>query len=120
MAAGLATMDFFQKNKVFENAASLAPYWEERLHSTLKGLPNIVDVRNYGLMGGVEFAPYSAQAPSKRADDVFRRAYAKGVFLRYTGNTVATAPPLIAEKEHVDKIVDTIAEAVEESAQQLK
>lgn len=114
MAAGLATLEVYKEMKLFERTDELAPYFEEQLHS-LKGLPNIIDIRNYGLMGAVEFAPIPG-APVKRAMDIFDRCFEHGMFVRAAGNALAFSPPLISEKKHIDRLVDTLARSVKESA----
>jgi len=64
MAAGIATMEVFEEQRIFERANDIAPYFQEALHS-LKGLPNVTDIRNYGLMGAVDIASAPGH-PSKR------------------------------------------------------
>ena len=54
-AAALATLEAYKEDGLFERAARLAPYFEDALHS-LKGEPNVSDIRNIGLMGAVERA----------------------------------------------------------------
>lgn len=116
MAAGIATLEVYQEEKLFERTDEMAPYFEEQLHS-LKGLPNVIDIRNYGLMGAVEFAPIPG-SPIKRAMDVFDRCFERGTFVRAAGNNLAFSPPLISEKKHIDRLVDTLAKSIKESAAQ--
>lgn len=118
MAAGLATLEVYEEQKIYENAAAMSSYWEEGLHS-LKGLPHVVDVRNYGLLGGVELATIPGQPPMKRSADILERCYNKGLYIRISGPSMTLSPPLIAQKEHVDRIVNTLAEAIVESAKEL-
>lgn len=119
MAAGIAALDVLKEQKLFENAAALAPYWQEKVH-TLRGLPHVVDIRNVGLMGAVEVAGASGPVPSARAQDIFDRCFDKGLLLRYTGNTIPMSPPLVSEKKHLDQIVDTLRDAINESATHFK
>ena len=77
----------------------------------LEGLPNIIDVRNIGLVAGIELAP-SAGEPGKRAFSVFLDCWEKGLLVRTTGDTVALSPPLIIENQHIDQIVGTLADAI--------
>ena len=114
MAAGIATLEVYEEQKLFQRVNDLAPYWEHALHS-LKGLPNVIDIRNIGLMGAVEFTPVTG-LPTKRATDIFDRCFEKGLMVRNTGSIVAFSPPLICEKSHIDFIVNTFADAVNESA----
>jgi len=107
-AAGLATLDTFKEERLFERAAEIAPYWENALHS-LRGEPHIVDIRNLGLIGGIELAP---RADGNRAGEVFRRCFDAGVFIRYTGDVLAFSPPLIVEKAQIDEIVGAVRAAL--------
>ena len=71
----------------------------------------MIDIRNYGLVGGVELAPIAGE-PSKRAFNIFLDCYDKGVLLRTTGDIVAFSPPLIIERQQIDQIVDTVRGAI--------
>mgnify|MGYP001113056191 FL=1 len=105
-ATGIATLDLYREEGLFERAADLAPYWADALHS-LRGLPHVIDIRNMGLVGAIELEPI-ADAPTKRAFAAFIEAFEKGVLIRTTGDIIALSPPLIVEKEHIDQIVDTL------------
>src|SRR5262249_47401768 len=109
-AAGIATLETFAEEKLFERAGSLAPYWEDALHS-LKGARHVIDIRNLGLIGGVELSP-RAGAPTARALEVFKACFDAGVLVRVTGDIIALSPPLIIEKAQIDQIVDTIRTAL--------
>ncbi len=110
-AAGIATLETYREDGLFERAADLSPYWEEALHS-LKGTRHVIDIRNMGLIGAIELEPI-AGAPTKRAFQAFLDAYEKGVLIRTTGDIIALSPPLIIEKGQVDQIVDTLREVLE-------
>ena len=114
-AAALATLDTYEEENLFDKALSLGDYWQEALHS-LKGLPNVIDIRNFGLVGAIEMAP-RAGAPGTRAYDVFARAFHEGHLLtRVTGDVIALSPPLIVEKHHIDRIVDVLADTIRATA----
>jgi beta-alanine--pyruvate transaminase len=106
-AAGLATLDVYEREGLFARAAELAPYWEEAVHA-LRGLPHVVDLRNLGLVAGVELESRPG-APGARATDAFLGCFAAGVLTRVTGDTIALSPPLIAERAHVDELFDVLA-----------
>ena len=72
---------------------------------------HVIDIRNIGLVGGIELAPIAGQ-PGKRAFDVFLECWERGVLIRTTGDTIALSPPLIIEKQHIDEIVGTIADVL--------
>ena len=106
-AAGLATLETYREEGLFERAAELAPYWEDALHS-LRDLPHVIDIRNIGLVGAVELAPIPGE-PTRRAFQAFLDAYDKGLLIRTTGDIIALSPPLIIEKAQIDQIVDTLS-----------
>ena len=99
-AAALGTLDTYAEEGLLTRAAAMAQHFEDTLHA-LKGLPHVIDVRNIGLVGGVELAPIPG-SPGKRAFDVFLECWERGVLIRTTGDTVAMSPPLIIEKQHID------------------
>lgn len=109
-AAGLATLELYETEGLFERAASLAPYWEEALHS-LRGLPHVIDIRNLGLVGGIELEP-RAGAPGTRAFDVFVDCFNRGALIRVTGDIIALSPPLIIEQRQIDELVGTLTTAI--------
>ncbi len=109
-AAAIATLDVYKEEDLFERTKDLAPYFEEAIHS-LRGLPHVIDIRNMGLMGGVELQPI-AGSPGKRAHSVFMNCYDNGVLVRAAGDTIALTPSFIASKSHIDQIVGTIKSAL--------
>lgn len=109
-AAGCATLDVYSEEGLYERARSLEGYFEDALHS-LKGEPNVIDVRNIGLIGAVELQGIEGQ-PTARAMQIFRECYDNGLIIRTTGDTLAFSPPLIIEKEQIDLIVDTVKTAL--------
>ncbi|MBV1867066.1 MAG: aspartate aminotransferase family protein [Marinosulfonomonas sp.] len=107
-AAGIATLEIYREEGLFQRAADIAPYWEEALHS-LRGLPHVIDIRNMGLIGAIELEPIEGE-PTKRAFDAFLKAYDKGLLIRTTGDIIALSPPLIIEKDHIDTLIGELAE----------
>jgi beta-alanine--pyruvate transaminase len=107
-AAGLATLETYKEEGLFDRARDIAPYWEAGLHS-LKDLPNVIDIRNLGLIGAIELDPIAGE-PTKRAFTAFLKAYEDGLLIRTTGDTIAMSPPLIVEKHHIDEIFGKLRE----------
>ena len=105
-AAALATLDIYRDEALFDRARDLAPYWEDAVHS-LKGEPHVIDLRNLGLIAGIELAPIPGK-PTARAFDAFLKCYEKGLLIRTTGDIIALSPPLIVEKRQIDQMFDTI------------
>jgi len=113
-AAGLATLETYADEGLLTRASEMAGYFAEGLHS-LKGLPGVLDVRNIGLIGGVELTPVPGQ-PTKRAFDVFLDCYDKGALVRTTGDIIALSPPLIIERSHIDQLIDILGGAIRRAA----
>jgi beta-alanine--pyruvate transaminase len=113
-AAALGTLDTYAEEGLLTRAGEMAPYFAQALHS-LREEPSVIDVRNIGLVGGIELQPLPGQ-PTKRAFDVFLDCYDKGVMIRTTGDILALSPPLIVEQSHIDHIVETIRQALRRAA----
>ncbi len=109
-AAGIGTLDTYEEEGLLTRAAELAPYWEQALHS-LKGAPNVIDIRNCGLMGAIELEP-RAGAPGKRAYEAFLKVFEAGVLIRFAGETLAFSPPLIVQKSQIDEIFERVRSAI--------
>ena len=113
-AAAIATLELHRREDLPGRARAMEPYWQDAVHS-LKGLPNVIDTRDIGLIGGIELAPRPGK-PGARAMDVFRRCFDSGVLVRVTGDIVALSPPLIVERHHVDRIIGTLGDAIRAEA----
>ena len=111
-AAGLATLEIYQEEGLFERTAEIAGYWEDAVHG-LKGLPHVIDLRNLGLIAGIELEPRAGK-PTTRAFDAFLKCYEAGLLIRTTGDIIALSPPLIVEKSEIDRIFETIAGVLKE------
>ncbi len=113
-AAGLATLDVYEEDGLFERAKSLAPKWEDAIHS-LKGLPHVIDLRNIGLVGAVELEPRDG-APGARTFDVLMACYENGMMVRQTGDTIALCPPLIISESQIDEMITILGDAIRATA----
>ncbi len=111
-AAGIATLETYQEEGLLTRGAELAQYWEDALHS-LKDARHVIDIRNIGLVGAIELEPMAGQ-PTKRAFTAFLKAFDEGVLIRTTGDIIALSPPLIVEREQIDRIVDCIRSVLAE------
>ncbi len=110
-AAGLAALDLYAREGLFERAAELAPYWEAAAHG-LRGRRHIVDIRTIGLVAGIELEPRPG-APTARAMELFHRAFDAGLLVRATGDTIALSPPLIVEKAQIDQMFGMLGELLD-------
>jgi beta-alanine--pyruvate transaminase len=114
-AAAIAALDTYAEENLFEKAIELGQYWEDAIHG-LKGLPNVIDIRNFGLVGAIELAPREG-VPGARGYEVFTKCFHdKGLMVRTTGDVIALSPPLILERSHIDEIFSRVAEAIRETA----
>ena len=112
-AALLATQQLYVDEGLFERARQMAPYFEEAVHS-LKGARHVLDVRNLGLVGGIELEPRPG-ALGKRGAEAHVRCFnadKNAALVRFTGDILALSPPLIIEKSQIDAIVGTIRAAL--------
>jgi beta-alanine--pyruvate transaminase len=105
-AAALGTLDTYRDENLLTRAAEIAPYWEEKLHS-LRDCPNVIDIRNLGLIGAIELKPIDGE-PTKRAFNAFLNAYNDGLLIRTTGDIIALSPPLIITTEQIDELFDKL------------
>ncbi len=104
-AAGLAALAIYEKEGLFERAASLSAYFLDAVWS-LQGIPAITDIRGYGMLAGIDLAP--AEKPGARGLDATKRLFNAGLHIKFTGDSGIIAPPFVAEKSHIDQLVDLL------------
>jgi beta-alanine--pyruvate transaminase len=109
-AAGIATLDVYEQEGLFQRGKDLAPYWADAVHS-LKDLPNVIDIRTYGLVACVEYEPIPG-SPGRRGYETFVRCFEAGCLVRAAADGTAMSPPLIVEKGQIDQLVDTLGKAI--------
>ncbi|MBT4750529.1 MAG: aspartate aminotransferase family protein [Rhodospirillaceae bacterium] len=110
-AAGLATLALYEKENLFERAASLESYWQSAVHG-LQGLENVIDIRDIGLTAGIEMAPRDG-APGMRGYEALVACFEAGALVRVTGDTIALSPPLIIAETQIDELLTIVASAIE-------
>src|SRR6476660_1043921 len=110
-AAGLATLDLYRDEGLFARAQTLEPIWADAA-MTLKGLPNVLDIRCVGLTAGIDLASRPGD-PGKRAYDAMEQAFnAENLVIRVTGETIALTPPLIVSEREIEEIFAKVARAI--------
>ncbi len=109
-AASLGTLETYADEGLLTRAAKMAPAFEHALHS-LRESPHVIDIRNIGLVGAIELDSIPGN-PGKRAFDIFRECFERGVLIRTTGDIIALSPPLIVEESHIDQAISTIADVL--------
>jgi beta-alanine--pyruvate transaminase len=111
-AAALATLDVYEEEGLFAHANHLASYWEDAVHS-LKGLPHVIDLRNLGLVAAIELESIPGK-PGVRGMDCLQRCFETGLLIRVTGDIIALSPPLMIQKEHIDRMFEMLAGVLKE------
>ena len=109
-AALIATLAIYESEQLLTRAAELALYWQDAVHS-LRTAPGVADVRDIGLVAGVELDPLDGE-PGARAYRTFRAAFEAGLLVRVTGDTIALSPPLIISEAQIDELVDKLRGAI--------
>ena len=99
-------MDVYAEEGLFQRCAELSPYWEDQLHA-LKGTRHVIDLRNIGLIAGIELEPRPG-AVGARAYEAFRRCFEQGLLIRVTADIIALSPPLIVDKPQIDRMFETL------------
>jgi beta-alanine--pyruvate transaminase len=106
-AAALATLDLYRDENLFEHAREMEPVLAKAVHS-LRGEPNVVDIRNLGLAAAVDLAPVPG-APAKRGYDGIVTAFEQfGVLLRSAGDTLVVTPPLIISESEIRELIEAL------------
>lgn len=109
-AAVLATLGIYERDQLFQRAHGLAAKFEDAAHK-LQGARHVIDVRNLGLVAGIELTPRPG-APGARAAEVFKKCFDQGVMVRYTGDIIAISPPLIIEESQIQEIFQTLEDVL--------
>ncbi|MFI4933611.1 MAG: aspartate aminotransferase family protein [Caulobacterales bacterium] len=110
-AAALAALEIYRREDLFANAAAMAPIWEAAIHG-LRGKPNVIDIRNLGLMGAIDLAPRPG-AVGARGYAVLLKALELGLLVRITADTIALSPPLIINAAEIEQLFAVLARAIE-------
>jgi len=109
-AAALATQEIYRREGLLTRASELSKKWEDAVHS-LRGLPNVIDIRNIGLVAGIELQSRPG-APGARAYEAFTKAFQQGILIRISGDVIAMSPPLIIEPAQIDELVGKLGEVL--------
>ena len=103
-AAGVATMDLYRDEKLFERAAKLESKWADGAFSLREKFPMLEDIRTIGLVAAFDMKPIEGK-PGLRAYKAMENAFHDhGLLLRITGDTIALSPPLIISEAQIDEL----------------
>jgi len=110
-AAGLAALDLYRDEKLFERAKAVEGKWADAVMS-LKELPGVLDIRTVGLAAAIDLASRPG-SPGLRAYQAMERAFAdEGVLIRIAGDTIALSPPLVVSEAQIGEIIDKVARVI--------
>lgn len=109
-AAGLASLDILANEQLPARVKSIAPYFQELLHS-LKGCKHVVDIRNYGLAGGITIAAAPGE-PAKRPYQIAMDMWRKGFYVRYGGDTIQLGLPFTSERTEIDSLINALGDSL--------
>ena len=110
-AAALASLDVYRDEKLFERAKTLEPKWCDALMS-LKGLPNVLDIRCVGLTGAIDLAPSSGGGGARGYAAVEHSFHEAAIMIRISGDTIELTPPLIVSEDQIGEIVDKVGRTI--------
>ncbi|MBL4671795.1 MAG: aminotransferase class III-fold pyridoxal phosphate-dependent enzyme, partial [Arenicella sp.] len=111
-AAALASLDIIENDGLIENVNLLSPKFEEAVHS-LKGLPFVTDIRNFGLAAGITIESYPGE-PARRPYEIGMKCLEKGFYVRYGGDTIQLGIPFISTEDEIDLLVNALGDAIGE------
>ncbi|VAX44595.1 Omega-amino acid--pyruvate aminotransferase [Acinetobacter calcoaceticus] len=109
-AAALATLDVLEKKNLIHQSAALAPSFEKLLHE-LKGAPNIIDIRNCGLIGAVQLAPRDGDA-TIRGFELGMKLWKEGFYVRFGGDTLQFGPMFNSTEADIDRLMNAVGDAL--------
>lgn len=109
-AAALAAIDIYRQEELFARARRLSAHFENAAHA-LADLPLVCDVRNLGLVAGIELTPRPGAAGA-RGYETFVKCFERGVLVRCTADILAISPPLIVDEAQIDEIFGTLREVL--------
>jgi len=109
-AAGLAALDLLVRENAIERVRAMSPHFETAVHQ-LKTARHVTDIRNIGLACGLSIAALPGE-PARRPFEAAMKCWERGVYVRWSGDTLQIAPPFVATRAEIDRLVDTIGEAL--------
>ncbi len=111
-AVALRHLELLDEWDVLAHVRRVADHLGRGLDGAVEGRPGVASVRRRGLMVGVELAP--PEGARRWGRRVCAGAVRRGVLLRPLGDVVVVMPPLTTTEDEIDRIVDTLADALDE------
>ncbi len=112
-AAGLATLELYKEEGLFERAKAMEPVWADAIFAACKGLPHVEDIRTIGLVAAVDLKPIDGK-PSLRGYNAMEHAFhVEDMMMRYTGDTLVVTPPLVISEAQVGEVAEKMARTIQ-------
>lgn len=115
-AAGLATLDIYRDEQLFERSKALSNYFQDAIFA-LQEHGIVTDVRGYGMLAGLDFAP--SGTPGAVGISIQKQLYHAGLHVKSTGDSIIVAPPLISTESHIDEIFSKLGDVMQEASARL-
>ncbi|HCO60912.1 MAG TPA: aspartate aminotransferase family protein [Porticoccaceae bacterium] len=113
-AAGLAAFEIYEREGLLTRASGpIGKYWEDALHS-LRDIPHLIDIRNYGLLGAITFAPDPEKYPTGVGVPVHNKCFENGLLCRAVADNMVMSPPLTISEREVDLFIDRLRQSIAE------
>jgi len=110
-AAGLAALDVYRDEGLFERARTLEPAFAAAAMA-LKDLPGVLDIRTVGLTAGIDLASRSGAVGARAYEAMDRAFHDEGLMMRITGDTLALCPPLIVSEAQIAEMFDKVGRVI--------
>ncbi|WAP71315.1 aminotransferase class III-fold pyridoxal phosphate-dependent enzyme [Jiella pelagia] len=104
-AAALATLNIFRDEKLFERAKALSPLFLEAVFG-LRNLPQITDLRGYGMMAGIQLKP--RETPGEAGSLAQRRLFDAGLHVKATGDALIVAPAFVTTEDEIGRMIEVL------------
>lgn len=119
-SAALAVQEIMREDNILEKAEIRAKYLHDRLQEALLEHPNVGEIRSIGLINAVEMVANKRtkqefDSNARTGYQVYKQALAHGLILRPLGDVLYFNPPLIINKEEIDRAVDTCVRSIHET-----
>ena len=85
---------------------------------TLEDHPLVADIRGIGMMAGIEV--HSDGAPGRRGGNMQKAMFWNGLHVKWTGDNAIIAPAFVAERHHIDEIVEKFRKTLDQALEEKK
>ncbi len=109
-AAALAALKIFDEEKLDEQVAAKAGFFEDCIHG-LANHPYVQDVRNLGFAGALTLEAHTGE-PARRPYEIAMACWERGLYVRYSGDTLQFGPAFVMETTDIAEIFNIVGDAL--------